>query len=74
MHNTVEIWLIQKNIEVKCMVVREDESTENFSVRSLSMRGAQREITTKYVELGYKPYGRWEYTTMDKAEAVRRFN
>ena len=47
----IEVWLTQENMEVNCMVVREDESTDNsLDVVSLSMRGAQREITGTLIE------------------------
>jgi hypothetical protein len=41
-------------MEVMCMVVREDESTDILDVLSLSMRGAQREITGYLISHGYK--------------------
>lgn len=72
----IEVWLSQKNMQVLCTVVREDESTYTLDVDSLSMRGAQREITGYLIGEGYTPVGRWE-DQADKddtvAEAVRRF-
>jgi hypothetical protein len=56
----IEVWLSKKNIEVSCMVVHEDETTDTLPVDSLSMRGAQRELTGWFVSEGYKPIGRWE--------------
>jgi hypothetical protein len=56
----IEVWLSKRNMEIKCMVVREDESVDTIEVDSLSMRGAQREITGWFVSEGYKPVGRWE--------------
>ena len=56
----IEVWLTQENMEVNCMMVREDESTDtSLDVMSLSMRGAQREVTGALIEWGYKPDGRW---------------
>ena len=57
----IEVWLTQRNMEVVCLLVREDESAYHPSVDSLSMRGAQREITGWLVDQGYEPVGRWEY-------------
>lgn len=56
----IEVWLTQINIQVTCRVVYEDESTDELSVDSLSMRGAQRELTGYFLKQGYKPVGRWE--------------
>lgn len=78
----IEVWLSKKNIEVTCMVVHEDESTISLDVDSLSMRGAQREMTAWLINKGYKPVGRWETeaSTKDKygdddvaIETVRTF-
>jgi hypothetical protein len=55
----IEVWLSQRNMTVTCRVVHEDESTEELDVDSLSMRGAQREITGWLIAQGYKPEGRW---------------
>jgi len=67
----VEVWLRQGNMEISCMVVREDESTTGLEVESLSMRGAQRELTGYLIDQGYTPAGRWDYPEED--EAVRQF-
>lgn len=56
----IEVWLSQKNMQVSCTVVYEDESTEGLDVDSLSLRGAQREMTGWLISHGYKPVGRWE--------------
>ena len=58
-----EVWLTQKNLEIRCMVVREDETTEELDadqVDSLSLRGAQREMTGWMLATGYQPAGRWQ--------------
>ena len=57
----IEVWLTQRNIEITCQVVHEDESTEQLGVDSVSMRGAQREITGYLISLGYQPAGRWDW-------------
>jgi len=73
----IEVWLRQRNIQVTCTVVREDETTYELDVDSLSMRGAQREITGWFLNEGYVAVGRWESDGDDPAmqarEAVRRF-
>ena len=51
--------LSQKNIEIQCTFVFEDESVSYQNVFSVSMRGAQREITGALVDRGYVPAGRW---------------
>jgi hypothetical protein len=56
----IEAWLSKPNIEVTCRIVREDETATEIDVTSLSMRGAQREITAWLIGLGYAPAGRWE--------------
>lgn len=64
----VELWLTQNNMEITCMAVREDERTEALDVDSLSMRGAQREMTGWLVSLGYTPVGRWGVQATDDAD------
>jgi hypothetical protein len=64
---------------VTCDVVHEDESTEGLRIVSLSMRGAQREITGWLLAQGYKPDGRWTTEAEDEtidygpSETWRRF-
>lgn len=41
----IEVWLRQRNLTVSCKVVYGGESTEELEIDSLSMRGAQREIS-----------------------------
>jgi hypothetical protein len=55
-----EVWLSQVNMKVTCRVVREDESTAELDIDSLSLRGAEREITGALINEGYKPTGRWQ--------------
>ncbi|GAA3089185.1 hypothetical protein JOF29_007953 [Kribbella aluminosa] len=56
----IEVWLRQENMAIVCTVVYEDESTQQLDVDSLSMRGAQREMTGWLISNGYQPVGRWE--------------
>jgi hypothetical protein len=56
----IEVWLSQANMKITCTVVLEDESTSTLDVNSLSMRGAQREMTGYFIAHGYAPVGQWE--------------
>ena len=72
----IEVWLTQANLQVRCTIVNQDETTHSdLPIDSLSMRGAQREITGYLIEQGYKPDGRWKVEVEDGqgAESVRRF-
>jgi hypothetical protein len=74
----IEVWLRDQNMQITCMVVREDETTYELGIDSMSMRGAQREITGWLINDGYEPVGRWQVESDDRramqaAETVRRF-
>jgi hypothetical protein len=73
----IEVWLRQDNMQINCMVVHQDETTHQLVIDSLSMRGAQREITGWLIRDGYEPVGRWQVehddSAMQAAETVRRF-
>jgi len=69
----IEVWLRQRNMEVSCTVVAEDETTQNLDVDSLSMRGAEREMTGWLISQGYKPVGRWQTEDDGGQEVSRRF-
>jgi len=76
----IEVWLSQRNMLITCRVVHEDESTRELEVDSISMRGAQREMTGFFVNQGYQPIGRWEDETAEEdrggnpfVETVRKF-
>jgi hypothetical protein len=56
----IEVWLSRATMKITCTVVLEDESTSTLDVNSLSMRGAQREMTGCLISHGYTPVGRWE--------------
>lgn len=77
MGEPIEVWLRQKNIAVKCQVVNEDESSYPWTIRSLNLRGAQREITHHLRNEGWSPMGRWRYTAGSSVagfgECVRTF-
>jgi hypothetical protein len=71
----VEVWLTQGNIAIDCRIVFEDESATEPAINSLSMRGAQREMTAWLIQQGYEPAGRWEAEVQGEegTETVRRF-
>jgi hypothetical protein len=67
----IEIWLRQDNMAISCMEVHEDETTYHIDIKSLSMRGAQREISGYLIQQGYEPVGRWQVEHED--ETSRKF-
>ena len=76
----IEVWLSQPHLQISCRIVYEDERTDSLIVESLSMRGAQREVTGFLMDHGYTPAGRWELEQIlegDRegvaAETSRRF-
>jgi hypothetical protein len=65
----IEVWLSKPNMQVTCRIVFEDETDTSLSVDSLSMRGAQREITAYLIRHeGYEPVDRWQDETEDEQE------
>ena len=77
----IEVWLSQAKMGITCRVVLEDERTSTLDVNSLSIRGAQREITGYLIGHGYSPVGNWEveadsdngYGGKDIVETSRKF-
>ena len=69
----IEVWLSQDNIEITCRVVFDDERVTELDIHSLSMRGAQREITGWLISQSYEPVGRWTKEDQHGYEYVRRF-
>jgi hypothetical protein len=69
----LEVRLTQKNMQVVCMIVAEDESIIYHRINSLSMRGGQREITGHLLGIGYQPVARWSLETQDGSETARQF-
>jgi hypothetical protein len=68
--------LSRKNIQISCTLVLEDESVGYLDVQSLSVRGAQREVTGWLVRSGYTPAGRWSDQDQDEdgySEWLRAF-
>ena len=77
----VEVFLTKKNIVVAGRIYAEDEEClYDQEMDSVSMRGAQREMTSFLISRGYEPAGRWEWVTgeefgedIDRGETVRVF-
>jgi hypothetical protein len=55
----IEVCLSQRYLEVTCRIVFRDGSVIGVGVDSLSITGAQHEMTMWLMEQGYKPAGRW---------------
>jgi hypothetical protein len=68
--SAVEVWLTRKNIEILGRVVFEDESAERRQIRSLDMRGAQREVTAALKNEGYEEAGRWKPEATEGTEVL----
>jgi hypothetical protein len=69
----IEVCLNQPHFTVTCRVVHEDETTQTLDVESLSLRGAEREMTGWFMSMGYKPVGRWKAVEGSATEVARRF-
>jgi hypothetical protein len=65
-----ELFLSQGEWGITCRAYREsDDTTREYDIDSLSMRGAQREMTSYLVAHGYTAVGRWA-TESDNAEGL----
>jgi hypothetical protein len=76
----VEVWLTKKDIAVGAVIYADDVVLWQDDTDSISMRGAQREMTAWLISAGYEPLDRWrvEYSNgggkYDAAiETVRTF-
>jgi hypothetical protein len=69
----IEVWITKRNLSVTCRVAFDNETVTELDVRSLSMRGAQREITGWLIGQGYEPVGRWSTEEQHGFETARRF-
>ena len=58
--------LTRKHLEITCTLVFENESVSYPQPRSVSLRGAQREVTGMLVSTGYIPAGRWSEEEEDE--------
>ena len=65
--------LSRKNLKITCTLVFEDESVSYPQPGSLSMRGAQREITGELVAAGYVPAGRWSEEEEEDEDGYREW-
>lgn len=69
----IEVWLSQQSMEVRCAVYFEDETSLDLDVDSLSMRGAQREMTAWLIARGYEAAARWVSEDEADSETHRQF-
>lgn len=70
---TVEVWVRETREGVFCMVVKEDERTDDLDVYAHTVEGAAREITGYFMSQGYEPVGGWEWKNDFGNERVRTF-
>jgi hypothetical protein len=68
---TLEVWLTLRSVTITCKIVCEDESVREYSIKSLSMRGAEREITGFLINAGYEPTDRWSY---ERGQAIANYS
>jgi hypothetical protein len=66
-----EVWLTERNGTVTCRAVYEDETTDEIEVESLSLPGAEREVTGLLLSYGLSPQGLW--AEQAEGEEVRPF-
>ena len=69
----IEVCLNQPHFTVTCRVVHEDETTQTLDVESLSLRGAEREMTGWFISQGYRPVRRWKAVEGGTTEVTRLF-
>jgi hypothetical protein len=73
----IEAWLTRDvdDTEIARRIVDSDETFRGgalaYAVNSLSMRGAQREITAVLIADGFKPAGRWQSEFEDGSQECR---
>jgi hypothetical protein len=65
--------LSRKNLKIICTLVFEDEGVRYPQPESLSIRGAQREITGALVQVGYVPAGRWSEEEEEDEDGYREW-
>ena len=57
----IEVWLTEKDFGVGCRIVADTEpGITSPNIDSVSMRGAQREVSMYLAGHGYRPVGRWK--------------
>jgi hypothetical protein len=69
---TVEVWLswINAEMDIRVRYVRPDESTREEIAESVSMRGAQREVSGQMIDRGWQPVSRWITERDEGGEAL----
>lgn len=58
-------------LSIGCTITHDDGHTETPPVKALSMRGAQRELTSRLRADWYEPVGRWVTTDKQSTRAFR---
>jgi hypothetical protein len=58
-------------LSIACTVTHDDGDHHTLTVAALSMRGAQREMTTRLRRDGYEPVGRWFTTGRESTRTFR---
>jgi hypothetical protein len=68
----IEVWLTEatEGMGISARTIHPDETVHYSEVESLSMRGAQREITGDLIRRGYTAVGRWTVERMVNDEPV----
>jgi hypothetical protein len=69
----IQVRLSQPHFTVTCQVVHEDQSSQALDVESLSLRGAEREMTGWFISQGYEPVRRWKTVEGSTTEVTRLF-
>ncbi len=73
----IEVFLSQTDMSITCRAYRDEEDgrMQEWDIDSLSMRGAQREITSWLAGQAYTPAGRWSVESDGPRghETVRQF-
>jgi hypothetical protein len=67
----IEVWLTLRSVTITCKIVCEDESIREYPIKSLSMRGAEREITGFLINAVYEPTDRWSY---ERGQAIANYS
>ena len=58
-------------VSIRCTVNHDDGDHHTLSVKALSMRGAQRELTSRMRHDGYEPVARWVTTEETSTRTFR---
>lgn len=66
----VEIIITRKGMRISADEFDAEEVGVSLDVNSLSVRGAQREVTAEKLAAGFRPLGRWETLAEDGDDYV----